>query len=123
MTLSRTIFLKISLTLPAQNIARETRLHTDETTLYVKVGAEFATHETVNHSRKEYARGDVTTKSVKGHFSIFIGGMKGVYQHCAEKHLHRYLSEDDFRFNHRVSSASTMENMRTSPSRVRLASV
>jgi hypothetical protein len=84
------------------NIHHETHLHTDESRLYTKVGAHFATHETVNHSAKEYARGDVTTNSVEGYFSIFKRGMKGVYQHCAEKHLHRYLSEYDFRYNHRV---------------------
>ena len=60
-------------------------------------GAEFATHETVNHTAKEYARGDVTTNSVEGYFSIFKRGMRGVYQHGAEKHLHRYLAEYDFR--------------------------
>lgn len=85
-----------------ENIHRETRLHTDESRLYTKVGANFAMHETINHSAKEYARGDVTTNSVEGYFSIFKRGMRGVYQHCAEKHLHRYLSEYDFRFNHRV---------------------
>jgi len=84
-----------------QNIARETRLHTDESRLYTKVGANFAAHETVTHRAKEYARGDVTTNSVEGYFSIFKRGMKGVYQHCGENHLHRYLAEFDFRFNHR----------------------
>jgi hypothetical protein len=58
--------------------------------------------ETVKHTAKEYARGDVTTNSVEGYFSIFKRGMKGVYQHCAEKHLHRYLAEYDFRYNHRI---------------------
>ena len=85
-----------------ENIARETRLMTDESRLYIKVGAEFASHETVNHSAKEYARGDVTTNSVEGYFSIFKRGMKGIYQHCGEKHLHRYLAEFDFRYNHRT---------------------
>jgi transposase-like protein len=85
-----------------ENIARETRLHTDESKLYTKPGANFADHETVNHSAKEYARGDVTTNSVEGYFSIFKRGMKGVYQHCGEKHLHRYLAEYDFRYNHRI---------------------
>jgi transposase-like protein len=85
-----------------ENILHETRLHTDESRLYTKIGADFATHETINHSAKEYARGDVTTNSVEGYFSIFKRGMKGVYQHCGEKHLHRYLAEYDFRFNHRV---------------------
>jgi transposase-like protein len=84
-----------------ENVARESRLHTDESRLYIKVGENFAAHETVVHSAKEYARGDVTTNSVEGYFSIFKRGMKGVYQHCGEKHLHRYLAEYDFRYNHR----------------------
>jgi transposase-like protein len=48
-----------------ENIERKTRLHTDESRFYGKVGAEFAAHETVNHSAKKYARGDVTTNSVE----------------------------------------------------------
>ena len=83
------------------NINRESRLHTDESKLYYRVGKEFAAHETVNHAAKEYARGDVTTNTVEGYFSIFKRGMRGVYQHCAEKHLHRYLAEFDFRYNTR----------------------
>ena len=86
-----------------ENVARESRLHTDESRLYVKVGAEYAAHETVNHTAKEYARGDVTTNSVEGYFSIFKRGMRGVYQHCGEKHLHRYLAEFDHRYNHRIA--------------------
>jgi transposase-like protein len=84
-----------------KNVARESRLHTDESRLYSGVGKEFAAHETVNHSAKEYARGSVTTNTVEGYFSIFKRGMRGVYQHCAEKHLHRYLAEFDFRYNTR----------------------
>ena len=51
---------------------------------------------------KEYVRGDVTTNTVEGYFSIFKRGMGGVYQHCKEKHLHRYLAEFDFRYNYRA---------------------
>jgi transposase-like protein len=86
------------------NIARESRLHTDESRLYMAVGKEFAAHETVVHSRNEYARGDVHTNTIEGFFSIFKRGMKGVYQRCAEKHLHRYLAEFDFRYNSRKIS-------------------
>ena len=85
------------------NIARESRLHTDESKLYRKVGRDFADHETVNHAKKEYARSDVTTNTVEGYFSIFKRGMRGIYQHCGEKHLHRYLAEYDHRYNHRVA--------------------
>ena len=84
------------------NIDRETRLHTDESRLYVRVGDEFADHETVTHSHGEYVRGDVHTNPAEGYFSIFKRGMKGNYQHCKEKHLHRYLAEFDFRYNHRI---------------------
>jgi transposase-like protein len=85
------------------NIAKETRLHTDESKLYTRVGREFAAHETVNHSEKEYGRGDVTTNTVESYFSVFKRGMRGTYQHCAEKHLHRYLAEFDFRHNNRIA--------------------
>jgi transposase-like protein len=85
------------------NVAKESRLHTDESYLYRKVGKEFADHESVVHSRQEYARGDVTTNTVEGFFGVFKRGMKGVYQHCDEKHLHRYLAEFDFRYNYRAS--------------------
>ena len=51
----------------------------------------------------EYGRGDVHTNTVEGYFSIFKRGMKGVYQHCAEKHLHRYVAEFDFRYNNRAA--------------------
>src|SRR4051812_32860213 len=84
-----------------ENVHTESRLHTDESRLYTALGAEFAAHETVNHSAKEYARGDVTTNTVEGYFSIFKRGMRGNYQHCAEKNLHRYLAEFDFRYNTR----------------------
>ena len=85
------------------NIRRESRLHTDESRLYTFPGAEFKAHETVKHTADEYVRGDVHINSVEGYFSIFKRGMRGVYQHCKEKHLHRYLAEFDFRYNHRVA--------------------
>ena len=85
-----------------ENVARESRLHTDESRLYGDATKHVASHETVKHSAKEYARGDVHTNSAEGFFSIFKRGMRGIYQHCKEKHLHRYLAEYDFRYNHRV---------------------
>ena len=83
------------------NIDRKSRLMTDESNLYKGMGRQFASHDSVNHARKEYARGEVTTNTIEGYFSIFKRGMKGVYQHCGEKHLHRYLAEFDFRYNNR----------------------
>ena len=89
------------------NVARETRLHTDESRLYHDALAHVAEHETVKHSIGEYARGDVHTNTVEGVFAIFKRGMRGTYQHCREKHLHRYLAEFDFWYNHRVGLGFT----------------
>jgi transposase-like protein len=100
-----------------ENIARESRLHTDESRLYFGADAHFAAHKTVHHTSKEYARKDYTfdeneetvtvetvhTNSAEGYFSIFKRGMRGIYQHCGEKHLHRYLAEFDFRYNNRTA--------------------
>lgn len=85
------------------NIARETAMMTDESGIYRRLGGEFASHDYVNHSNKEYGRGKVHTNTVEGYYSIFKRGMKGVYQHCAEHHLHRYLAEFDFRYTNRIA--------------------
>jgi len=90
-----------------ENIARETRLHTDESRLYTGSDEHFSAHESVKHSAGEYVRGDVHTNSAEGYFSIFKRGMRGIYQHCGEKHLHRYLAEYDFRYNHRTALGYT----------------
>jgi transposase-like protein len=95
------------------NVDRESRLHTDEMPTYKVLGRELAAHETVNHGREEYARGDVTTNTVEGFYSIFKRGMKGVYQHCSEKHLHRYLSEFDFRYSNRTALGVTDQERAT----------
>ncbi len=86
-----------------ENIAQESKLHTDESRLYADEADHFASHETVKHSVGEYVRDDVHTNTAEGYFSIFKRGMRGVYQHCKEKHLHRYLAEFEHRYNHRVA--------------------
>jgi transposase-like protein len=86
-----------------ENVARESRLHTDESRIYGGVASEVAEHETIRHASGEYVRGDVHTNTVENVFSVFKRGMHGVYHHCREKHLHRYLAEFDFRYNRRAS--------------------
>jgi transposase-like protein len=85
------------------NIARETAMMTDQGASYPEIAKEFASHETVNHAKEEYVRGHVHTNTVEGYYSIFKRGMKGIYQHCSEKHLHRYLVEFDFRYSNRIA--------------------
>jgi transposase-like protein len=84
-----------------ENVARETRMMTDEAGQYGQLKKHFASHEAVHHGADEYVRGDVHTNTVENYYSVFKRGMKGVYQHCSEKHLHRYVAEFDFRHNNR----------------------
>ncbi len=86
------------------NIAREARVMTDEAGYYSRLKDEFADHEFVTHGAEEWARGEVHTNTLEGFFSIFKRGMKGVYQHCAKKHLHRYAGEFEFRYNNRIGN-------------------
>ncbi len=91
------------------HVASESTLMTDEARVYITPGASFARHERVAHAKGEYVRDDAHTNTVEGYFSIFKRGMIGTYHHCAEKHLHRYLAEFDFRYNAR--SALGVEDM------------
>lgn len=84
-----------------KNIARESAFMTDEARRYKRVGGEFASHESVDHSKDEYVRGDAHVNTVESFFALFKRGMRGIYQHCGEHHLHRYLAEFDFRHNNR----------------------
>ncbi len=87
-----------------ENIAREARLMTDEAGYYKGMSKEFAGHDSVNHGAEEWARGEVHTNTIEGYFSIFKRGMKGVYQHCGKRHLHRYMAEFDFRYSNRSAN-------------------
>jgi transposase-like protein len=84
-------------------VDRKSTLNTDEAIYYRTVGKEFGKHESVNHSAEEYVRGETHTNTIEGVFSIFKRGMIGTYQHCGEQHLKRYLTEFDFRYNHRTA--------------------
>ncbi|ODT43385.1 MAG: transposase [Methylobacterium sp. SCN 67-24] len=86
-----------------ENVAKEAHLMTDEASYYTLVGREFAGHGVVRHKDGEYGRGEITTNTIEGFFSIFKRGMKGIYQHCGKKHLHRYAAEFEFRYNHRIA--------------------
>ncbi len=91
-----------------KNVRAESAVMTDAASWYKHMNKDgaFASHDRVDHTKDEYVRreGDkvITTNTVEGYYSIFKRGMKGVYQHCSEKHLHRYLAEFDFRYSNRV---------------------
>jgi transposase-like protein len=111
----RAISIKVDdLTIPTikrilgANVVLDSTLNTDEAQHYKQPGEAFDAHHAVNHGNEEYAREEAdgsktTTNTVEGFFGIFKRGMKGVYQHCGEQHLHRYLAEFDFRYSNRIA--------------------
>jgi hypothetical protein len=90
------------------NVAREAQMMTDASQLYKYRLGTFASHDRVEHRKDEYVRYEpgrpvIHTNTVENVFGVFKRGMRGTYQHCKEKHLHRYLAEFDFRYNNRVA--------------------
>ncbi|HEX3651995.1 MAG TPA: IS1595 family transposase [Rhizomicrobium sp.] len=95
--------LKTARHLLQENVSPDSSLVTDEAAIYTRPGWMFREHHTVNHGEEEWVRDWAHTNTVEGYFSIFKRGIKGTYQHCKEKHLHRYLAEFDFRYSNRVA--------------------
>jgi hypothetical protein len=88
----------------AKHLDIESTLNTDEARRFAAIGRTFkGGHQTVDHSVKEYVAGTAHTNTLEGYFSIFKKGMRGVYQHCDERHLHRYLADFDFRYSNRIA--------------------
>lgn len=88
-----------------RNVDRETYIMTDESAVYKnQFYSSHLGHGRVNHQAGEYGRGRIHTNTVEGFYSIFKRGMKGIYQHCSEHHLHRYVAEFDFRYSNRESN-------------------
>ena len=84
------------------NVLPGTHVMTDEASQYSRLNKFFAAHDFTTHGTGEYVRGNVHSNTVEGFYSVFKRGMKGIYQHCSEKHLYRYVAEFDFRYNNRV---------------------
>lgn len=83
-----------------QNVHKDTFIYTDESSIYKHLKDEYM-HDSVNHSVKEYVRGEVTTNTVEGFFSILKRGINGIYHSVSKEHLHRYVGEYEYRYNTR----------------------
>jgi transposase-like protein len=90
-----------------KNVSRKSTLMTDTAGGYMDVGKEFARHEMVDHGKDEYVRGDAHSNTAEGYFSVLKRGVNGTFHHISEAHLHRYLAEFDFRYNHRAALGVT----------------
>ena len=83
-------------------VDKDACLITDENRAYRSIGKQFATHDWVNHSHKEYARGDIHNNSAESFSAILERAKQGVFHYLSKKHLSRYLHEIGFRWDHRI---------------------
>ena len=90
-----------------EQISNNAQLMTDESKIYKRVGKDFASHETVNHTAKEYVRGLAHVNTLESYFNILKRGLIGTFHHVGEQHLQRYCSEFDFRYNRRTALGYT----------------
>jgi transposase-like protein len=86
-----------------ENVEKSATMMTDDYSSYKGLKKDFADHQVIKHSMKEYSRGNTHTNTIEGYFSILKRGIIGVYHHVGKNHLHRYLKEFDFRYNNRKS--------------------
>lgn len=93
------------------NVQVGSTLHTDESSIYNRIGGLIFQHETVNHGSGEYARDDVTTNGIESVFAVLKRGLQGVYHHTSKKHLHRYVDEFAFRLNDGNVKRHTLERL------------
>ncbi|TAM34104.1 MAG: IS1595 family transposase [Burkholderiaceae bacterium] len=84
-----------------KHVAKDANLMTDEALVYKRIGKEYASHGSTQHSAGQYANGNTHSNTVEGYFSIFKRGLIGTFHHVGEQHLQRYCTEFDFRYNTR----------------------
>ena len=89
------------------NISKDAHLMTDDAHIYRRIAKNFASHQSVNHSKGEYARGNVHSNTVEGYFSLLKRGLIGTFHHVGEQHLQRYVEEFDFKYNTRTKQGFT----------------
>lgn len=70
---------------------------------YIKIGKQFAAHSHVNHSKREYSRGETHSNTAESFSSLLERARIGVFHYMSSRHLRRYLSEMEFRWENRVA--------------------
>ncbi len=85
-----------------EQVHQSARIVTDEWPSYRGIGKEFkGGHVVVNHSKKEYVRGDAYTNTAESFFALLKRGVHGTFHHVSKKHLPRYCDEFSFRWSNR----------------------
>lgn len=90
-----------------QHLCKSAHLMSDKHRSYIKIGQQFAAHSHVKHSIREYSRGNVHSNTAESFSSMIERARMGVFHYMSPKHLSRYLSEMEFRWENRVAETRT----------------
>lgn len=93
-----------------QHICKSAHLMSDKHRSYMKIGNQFAEHSHVIHSKREYSRGDVHCNTAESFSSMLERARIGVFHYMSPKHINRYLSEMEFRWEQRVAEKTTKKS-------------
>jgi len=88
------------------NISKDATVVTDGLISYRKLGDTYKLHVVVNHAKDEWTKGEYSTNTIEGFWSIFKRGIIGVYHQTSVKHLHRYCNEFGYRYNVRNDNSN-----------------
>jgi len=96
-----------------ENVSFGSRVITDDTPAYKpnKIMRLGLLHDTINHSKEQYVKGDIYTNTIEGFFSQMKRSIDGTYHSVSVKHLQSYVDEFAFRYNHRFSDVSVFETL------------
>jgi hypothetical protein len=94
-----------------RNIEEDSAVHTDDSPLYDGVGGLFYRHDSINHTRGQYRRGNVTTNGIESVFAVLKRGILGVFHKVSVKHLGRYVDEFAFRLNEGNVKIHTLDRL------------
>ena len=86
-----------------QHLCKSSHLISDMHRSHMAIGKQFAVHSYVNHSLREYSRGNVHTNTAESFAGIVKRARVGVFHYMSQLHLNRYMNEFEFRWNNRVS--------------------
>ena len=87
-----------------------TTVYSDQNPGYIGLKYRGYTHESVNHSTKEFVNGQAHTNGIESFWSMLKRGYHGTYHHMSAKHLQRYIEE--FAGRHNIRSRDTGDQKR-----------
>lgn len=87
-----------------QQVRRGSLIYSDQARAYDSLSGRQYTHLSVNHGQLQFVAGLTHTQNIEAAWSHFKRSLYGVYHCVSVKHLQKYCSEFEYRYNTRTIS-------------------